>query len=259
MTDALKIAVLVSTARHPVSGQPVRSGSDAAAFELACRLAPAARLTVLSAGMAGRESLDDYLGLGVETLEVLTVAEAADVLPALLARLKGFDVVLCGMRSDGQSASGMLPYLLAEGLKAPLVGDVLEATASGRTLTVRQFLPKGMRRRLEVSLPALLAVHQRAPQTRQYAYARARAGRVNYVAGAVGVAPWPAPAWQYEAATRRPRPLKAKVVQSGHSRMMGAIGGDGGARGGQIVKQGSAEQKAQVLLDYLREHRLIDF
>jgi len=138
------------------------------------------------------------------------------------------------------------------------VGDVLEATRGDHALTVRQFLPKGMRRRLEVRLPAVLAVHPRAPQSRQYAYARARAGRVTYVAGAIGGGP-NAPAWQYEPATRRPRPLKAKVVQSGHSRMMGAIGGDGGARGGQVVKQGSAEDKAQILLDYLREHRLIDF
>jgi electron transfer flavoprotein beta subunit len=259
MTTTLRIAVLVSTARHPVSGQPVRSSSDAAAFELGCGLAPAGRLTVLSAGMTGKEHLEEYLGLGVETIEVLTVAATADVLPALLARLKGFDVVLCGMRSDGQSASGMLPYLLAEGLGVPLVGDVLEAKANHRTLTVRQFLPKGMRRRLEVSLPAVLAVHPRAPQTRQYAYARARAGRVTYVAGAIGGGDRGAPAWQFEPATRRPRPLKAKVVQSGHSRMMGAIGGDAGARGGKVVKQGSAEQKAQILLDYLREHRLIDF
>lgn len=258
MTTTKRIAVLVSTARHPISAQPVKSGSDAAAFELACSLAPPGRLTVLSAGMAGRESLDDYLGLGVEAIEVLTVAAHEDVLPALLARLKGFDLVLCGMRSDGQSASGMLPYLLAEGLGVPLVGDVLEATGADRTLTVRQFLPKGMRRRLEVSLPAVLAVHPRAPQTRQYAYARARAGRVTYVAGAIGGGHNPM-AWQVEPATRRPRPLKAKVVQSGHSRMMGAIGGDAGARGGQVVKQGSAEDKAQVLLDYLREHRLVDF
>lgn len=258
MTTTLRIAVLVSTARHPVSGQPVRSSSDAAAFELGCGLAPPGRLTVLSAGMTGKEHLEDYLGLGVEAIEVLTVAATADVLPALLARVKGFDLVLCGMRSDGQSASGMLPYLLAEGLGVPLVGDVLEATANHRTLTVRQFLPKGMRRRLEVSLPAVLAVHPRAPQTRQYAYARARAGRVTYVAGAIGGGA-AAPAWQFEPATRRPRPLKAKVVQSGHSRMMGAIGGDAGARGGQVVKQGSAEQKARILLDYLREHRLVDF
>lgn len=259
MTSTLKIAVLVSTARHPVSGQPVRSSSDAAAFELGCSLAPPGRLAVLSAGMAGKDSLDDYLGLGVEAIEMLTVSSPDDVLPALLARLKGFDLVLCGMRSDGQSASGMLPYLLAEGLGAPLVGDVLEATAGGGTLTVRQFMPKGMRRRLEVSLPAVLAVHPRAPQTRQYAYARARAGRVTYVAGAIGGHSTAASAWQFEPATRRPRPLKAKVVQSGHSRMMGAIGGDGAARGGQVVKGGSAEQKAQMLLDYLREHRLVDF
>jgi len=258
MTTTLRIAVLVSTARHPVSGQPVRSSSDAAAFELGCSLAPPARLTVLSAGMAGKDSLEDYLGLGVEAIEVLTVAGNGDVLPALLARLRGFDLVLCGMRSDGQSASGMLPYLLAEGLGVPLVGDVLEAKHGDHALTVRQFLPKGMRRRLEVRLPAVLAVHPRAPQLRQYAYARARAGRVTYVAGAIGGGR-EAPAWQYEPATRRPRPLKAKVVQSGHSRMMGAIGGDGGARGGQVVKQGSAEDKAQILLDYLREHRLIDF
>ena len=258
MTTTLRIAVLVSTARHPVSGQPVRSSSDAAAFELGCSLAPPARLTVLSAGMAGKDSLEDYLGLGVEAIEVLTVAANGDVLPALLARLRGFDLVLCGMRSDGQAASGMLPYLLAEGLGVPLVGDVLEATRGDHALTVRQFLPKGMRRRLEVRLPAVLAVHPRAPQLRQYAYARARAGRVTYVAGAIGGGR-EAPAWQYEPATRRPRPLKAKVVQSGHSRMMGAIGGDGGARGGQVVKQGSAEDKAQILLDYLREHRLIDF
>jgi electron transfer flavoprotein beta subunit len=236
----------------------VRSSSDAAAFELGCSLAPPGRLTVLSAGMAGKDSLEDYLGLGVEAIEVLTVAANGDVLPALLARLRGFDLVLCGMRSDGQSASGMLPYLLAEGLGVPLVGDVLEAKHADRALTVRQFLPKGMRRRLEVRLPAVLAVHPRAPQLRQYAYARARAGRVTYVAGAIGGGR-EAPAWQYEPATRRPRPLKAKVVQSGHSRMMGAIGGDGGARGGQVVKQGSAEDKAQILLDYLREHRLIDF
>ena len=259
MKTNLKIAVLVSPARHPISGQPLRSASDAAAFEVGCSLAPADRLAVLCAGMASREALDDYLGLGAAAIEVLTVAEAQDVLPALLARLRGYDIILCGVRSDGQSASGMLPYLLAEGLNVPLVSDVLEAELAGNMLTLRQFLPKGMRRRLEVQTPAVLAVHARAPQTRQYAYARARAGRVVYTAPANGSAAQPA-AWRFEPATRRPRPLKAQVAQSGHSRMLGAIGGgDSGARGGRVVKEGSAEQKAGLLLDSLREHRLIDF
>lgn len=258
----LKIAVLVSPARHPLSGRPLRSVSDAAAFELACKLAPANRLTVLCAGMASKDSLQEYLGLGAQEIEVLTVADAADALPALLARLQGYDVVLCGARSDGQFASGMLPYLLADRLRMPLVQDVLDAELDQDWLALRQFLPKGQRRRLEVPVPAVLAVHARAPQTRQYAYARACAGRINYVAGSIQAGQagaQPSLLWRYEAAGRRPRPLKAQVAQSGHSRMLGAIGGDSGARGGQIVTQGSVEQKSQMLLDYLREHRLVDF
>jgi electron transfer flavoprotein beta subunit len=259
MNRLLKVAVLVSPARHALSGRPVRSVSDAAAFELGCSLVAPDRLAVLCAGMASSAELNDYLGLGAAAIEVLTVAEPHDVLPALLGRLQGFDIVLCGTRSDGQFASGMLPYLLAEGLQVPLVSDVLEAEFNATTLTLRQFLPKGMRRRLEVSTPVVLAVHARAPQTRQFAYARARAGRVFYTAPLGGSATQPA-AWQFEPVTRRPRTLKAQVVQSGHSRMLGAIGGaDSAAPNGRIVKEGSAQQKARLLLDYLREHRLIDF
>ncbi|MES2259462.1 MAG: electron transfer flavoprotein subunit beta [Pseudomonadota bacterium] len=255
----LKVAVLVSPARHPLSRQPLRSASDAAALELALSLVPAQRLTVLCAGMVGKDSLHDYLGLGAAAIEVLTVAEDADVAPALVARLRGYDLVLCGARAEGQAASGMLPYLLAEGLRMPLVGGVLDVEARDGRLLLRQFLPKGMRRRLEVSTPALLTVHPRAPQTRQFAYARAVAGRVNYVASGALTAGPAAPQWRIEAVSRRPRPLKAKVAQSGHTRMLGAIGGDAGARAGLVLKQGSAEQKAEQLLAYLREHRLIDF
>lgn len=255
----LKIAVLVSPARHPVSGQAMQSASDAAAFELACSLAPAQRLTVLCAGMVSKDSLNDYLGLGASTIEVLTVEQGGDVVAALRARLQGFDIVLCGVRSDGQSSSGLLPYLLAEELGMPLIGDVMDAQLQDRILRLRQFLPKGMRRRLEVPAPALLAVHPRAPRTRQFAYARACIGRVTYSAGTIQGAAPVSPAWQIETASRRPRPLKARIAQSGHSRMLGAIGGDAEARGGQAMKDGSAEQKAQALIAYLREHHLVDF
>lgn len=259
MNTSLKIAVLVSPAVHPVSGRPLRSTADAAALELGLSLAPAERLTVLCAGMVGKDSLRDYLGLGAASIDVLTAAEDADVVPALAARLRGYDIVLCGARAEGGAASGLLPYLLAERLQMPLIGDVLEAELQGRTLTVRQFLPKGLRRRLQAETPVVLAVHPRAPQTRQFAYARARAGSIQYAASGNQPAAVKAPDWRIEPMTRRPQPLKAKVAQSGHSRMLGAIGGDTGARGGQVVKQGSVEQKAQALLAYLREHRLVDF
>ena len=255
-----RIAVLVSPALHPVSGRPLRSSSDAAALELGLSLVAPERLTVLCAGMVGRDSLRDYLGLGAAAIEVLTVTRDEDVVPALVARLQGYSLVLCGARSEGQAASGMLPYLLAEGLDMPMVGDVLEAQWSAGALALRQFLPKGMRRRLELSGPALLAVHPRAPQTRQFAYARSQAGRVSYAGSTAHGSGQPAPDWRFETASRRPQPLKAKVAQSGHSRMVSAIGGgDAGARAGQVLSQGSADQKAASLLAYLREHRLIDF
>lgn len=259
MTTSLKIAVLVSPACHPLSGRPLRSTSDAAALELGWKLAPPDRVTVLCAGMVSRDRLHDYLGLGAPSIEVLTVPDDDGIVPALVARLRGFDVVLCGARSEGQSASGLLPYLLAEGLQAPLVTDVLDAAYAGQSLMLKQFLPKGMRRQLAASLPVVLAVHARAPQTRQFAYARASTGRISYMAAAHPGKQMAAPDWQLEDANRRPRPLKAKVTQSGHSRMMSAVAADSGSPGGQVIKQGSPEQKAQVLLDYLREHRLVDF
>ncbi len=255
-----QIAVLVSSAQHPVSARPIRSASDAAAFELGCRLAPLEQITVLHAGAAGKDALSDYFGLGAPEIEVLQLPLEHDIAPALAARLQGYDIVLCGARADGQSASGLLPYLLAERLRMPMIADVLDASLQGCVLSVRQFLPKGLRRKLEVSGPVLLAVHARAAQNRQYAYARVAAGRIK--AGLVPDAAPPfltAPCWQLEPATRRARPLQAKIAQSGHSRMLGAIGSDAGGGGGEVVKQGNAVEKAQVLLAYLREHHLVDF
>jgi len=261
----ITIAVLVSPATHPVSGKPQKSASDAAAFELACSLAPEPCLTVLCAGLVGKDSLDEYLGLGASAIEVLTVEQGADVASALLARLQSFDLVICGRRSDGQSGSGLLPYLLADGLGLPIVNDVLHASLNNNnnnsTVQLSQFMPKGMRRRIEVTLPALLAVHPLAPRQKQYAYARARAGRVTYSAAPNNTTPgtMPAMAWQTEAAVRRPRPLKAAVAQSGHSRMLNAIGSAADSKAGVVVREGDAQHKAQILLSYLREHHLIDF
>ncbi|MFM9437377.1 electron transfer flavoprotein beta subunit [Janthinobacterium sp. CG_23.3] len=271
MNDNLKIAVLLAPARHPLSARAQAGACDAAAFELACSLQPAEQLTLLCASVDGAIAAADlrpYAALGAANIELLAVAGDAALLPALAARLDGFDLVICGMRSEGQAASGLLAYRLAEALELPLASDVLEARRVGGALRVRQFLPKGLRRLLELDGPALLAVHARAPRTRQYAYARAAAGRIAHRAGAagsilggggggggVGVGA----VWSYEALTRRPRPLKAALAQSGHTRMLGAIGGDGAGKGGEVVKQGNAVEKAQVLLDYLRDHGLVNF
>lgn len=264
MNENLKIAVLLAPARHPLSARAQAGVCDAAAFELACSLQPPERLTLLCASVAGAITAADlrpYAALGAASIELLAVADDAALLPALAARLDGFDLVVCGMRSEGQAASGLLAYRLAEALELPLATDVLEAQRVDGALRVRQFLPKGLRRLLELDGPALLAVHARAPRTRQYAYARAAAGRVTQRSGASSSGPLGVGAlWSYEAVTRRPRPLKAALAQSGHTRMLGAIGGgEGAGKGGEVVKQGNAVEKAQVLLAYLREHGLVNF
>lgn len=53
----------------------------------------------------------------------------------------------------------------------------------------------------------------------------------------------------------------AQVGQHGRSLLLGATLAQylAGARAGQVLSQGSAEQKAAAVLAYLREHRLIDF
>jgi electron transfer flavoprotein beta subunit len=265
MNDMLKIAVLLAPGRHPVSGRVQAGASDAAAFELACSLLPPALLTCLCVhvdGTPGSAGLRPYAALGAIDIGLLAVPSEAELVPALLARLGGFDLVICGVRAEAQQASGLLPYYLAEGLGLPLVTDVLEARREAGAVRVRQFLPKGLRRLLELSGPAVLAVHPRAPRTRQHAYARAAAGRVTHLDCAVAAATrhTVGALWNYEALTRRPRPLKAALKQSGHSRMVGAIGGgDASAKGGEVVKQGNAVEKAQVLLRYLRDHGLVNF
>ncbi|MCP1292268.1 electron transfer flavoprotein subunit beta, partial [Chromobacterium sp. S0633] len=57
---------------------------------------------------------------------------------------------------------------------------------------------------------------------------------------------------------RRARALAAQR-SSGLERLLGAIAGDDAAAGGRVVKQGDSVEKAQVVLDYLRQHRLVDF
>ncbi|NLR73853.1 electron transfer flavoprotein subunit beta [Leeia aquatica] len=253
--SGVKLTVLVSPGRHPVSGRARVSPADAAALCQAREL-PGTQLRVMSAGQGKTADLDAYLGLGVAELEWIPTADER-VAETLQAALAGQELVLMGSRADGGLSSGMLPFQLAAALGMPVIQDVLQVSLRGRTARVVQFLPKGLRRELEVDLPALITLHPRAHGTTRYAYALARAGRVVQCHGfVVSVSEQ---CWQVEPANRRARPLKAQLKLSGHARMQGAIASDEGGRAGQVVKQGTVVEKAQVVLDYLREHRLIDF
>lgn len=255
-TPMLKVAVLVAPAIHPVSGRPCTHPADSAALALGLKLAGAPeRLTVLYAGAASDDALAGYLAQGAPRLTVLPTADDADIAPLLAAQLADAELVLCGTRSGGGQGSALLPYQLAEELEAPLLPDALAVAIKGGSVEIEQFLPKGQRRSLAAALPAVVTVHERAMPALPYAHARKEAGTVRRLAPVAAAAA----AWHYEPAGRRARPLVAASRASGHERMLGAIAGDDGKTTGVVVKQGDPVEKAQVLLDYLRHHQLVDF
>ena len=122
---------------------------------------------------------------------------------------------------------------------------------------IRQFLPKGQRRRAACPLPAVLAVHPLAPVDLKYAYSRRLSGRVEAASEVPAVEATEQPSWSVEQAPRRPLRLRAQDKKSGHARMQSAIVSE--AKGGIVAFEGTTVDKAQVVLNYLRENRLIDF
>ena len=109
---------------------------------------------------------------------------------------------------------------------------------------------------MTVSLPAIIAVHPLATVLPRYAYARRMAGRIDTLSTEPTTGPLPTP-WTLESADRIPVKLKAPDRRSGHARMLSATAA--ASRGGQVVTQGSDVEKAQAVLDYLREHDLIAY
>jgi N,N-dimethylglycine/sarcosine catabolism electron transfer flavoprotein subunit beta len=247
-----RIAVLVSVGRHPVSGVARYSRNDAAALEtgLALSRRHGARLDTLHAGDPANPAL------GAEHLEVLACGPDGDAVAALAARLQDYDLVLTGTCAEGAFDSGMLPYELADALGYPLVGAAVDVTVAEARVSVRQFLPKGVRRLVEATLPAVVAVHPLAGVTPRFAYARQRAGSIGISQIKPPVSA-DASEWSVAAAQRKPVRLAAQEKRSGHARMLSATTTE--SRGGSVVIEGTSVEKAQVILDYLREHQLIDY
>lgn len=252
------IAVLVSVGRHPVSGVPRYSRNDAAALEIGRALAAEhrARLDVIHAGDARNPALADYLALGAASVEVLACADGDDAAAALAERVRGHDLVLTGTRAEGAYDTGMLPYRVAAALGWPFVGAAVDVSVDAARATLRQFLPKGVRRRVDATLPAVVAVHPLANAQPRYAYARLRAGEVRVTRAATRAAA-DAGQWTTRAVERKPVRLAAADKRSGHARMLSATTTE--SRGGNVVIEGSSVEKAQVILAYLREHQLIDY
>lgn len=103
----------------------------------------------------------------------------------------------------------------------------------------------------------MIAVHPLAPVQLKYAYARRVSGRIERFPETPTDISIVLPAWAVEPSSRRPIRLKARETKSGHARMQAAVVAE--AKGGIVAFEGSSVDKAQVMLNYLREHRLVDF
>lgn len=247
------ITVLVGARPHPVSGRSVRSRADAVAAALALGLSDRVRL--LSAGALPDSVARDYLALGAPRIDVLECPANADITAVLSSELSAATWVLTGTRQAPEHGEGLLPFALGAALNRPVITDVLAVAPDGDAWIVTQALPRGARRRLRVTPPAVLAVSAGAPVALRHALASAMAGRITRKR--VPTAPAASDAQTVVPANRRRQMLEARSQKSGHARMLGAI--ESTSSGGTVLQTGDARSKAQALLDYLRTHSLVHF
>jgi len=250
-----KIAVLLSTRRHPVSALPVHHPNDVIALALGLRLSKLPP-RVMHAGDPQDAALGDYLAFGAATVEVLP-AEPDDDYPVMLARhLRDVDLAICGQRAH--NGSGMLPYRLAALLDRPVLGDVLDVQAGDGKITATQRLTASQRRKVEMPLRSVIAIHPQAAVSSRYIYASRIAGRiVTMHSDSLHECPkHEVEQWRLDPTERSAVVLRAPDRRSGHERMLSATATAAGA--GRVITEGSTAAKAQLLLSYLREHHLID-
>ncbi len=178
------VAVLLSVGSHPASGRARRAPLDAQALELALRMTESgqtARVHALHAGDPSQPALRDYLGMGLDRLEVLETAPGADPVPALIARLRELSpaIILAGSSAEGGEDSGMVPYLIAQALNRTLIPDIVAIDLTAPEAAITQALPRGQRRLVTAIPPLVATLHGSAHAARQSAFARARRGTIE--------------------------------------------------------------------------------
>lgn len=255
---SLKIAVLVSAGRNPLSGTARACPGDAIALAFAKTLTRSS-VAVFHGGHSNDPALADYFAYGAGKLSVVPLTREDDTASALTPHLKDFDIILTGLQSERGRASGLVPYRIAHALDRPIVASAVSAEVAqpqSGELLVTQFLPKGQRRVIAVTLPVVVTVHPSSRVALNYAYARVQEGLLETLERPTPQWASNAPHWQPDQHARRPEQLKAPNRLSGHERMLSYI--ETPARRGLVVSEGTSVDKAQILLNYLREHHLID-
>jgi electron transfer flavoprotein beta subunit len=256
-----KLACLVSIGAHPVSREARYSRNDSLALGLGLAIAKDNKfeLEVLHAGDADNRALNDYHALGADNIKVLPITDNANVVTSLASQLQNTELILTGTRAESSEDSGLLPYLLAEKLQIPLVNYALDIEMKDGAIEVLQFLPKGKRRRVSVTLPAVVTVHPLATVKTNYVFAKKVTGNLTKcdIEKNEGFINRPKITWTLAPNIHRPNKLKASENITAHRRMLSAISSE--SKSGLVVNEGTSVEKAQVILTYLREHYLINF
>jgi electron transfer flavoprotein beta subunit len=249
----VKLTVLLSAGRHPVSDRPCPVPVEAQAIGLARRLGETVGLH------AGSDPalIRDYLGFGLGRITHLKLPPGSDPEASLLAALKGNppDLVLAGRRGQGGDDTGLLPYRLAMSLGWPIVADAVSITAEGGTLTVDQALPRGARRRVTVSLPALVTIHPAAPPAPGFAFGAIRRGSITTTTQDAPADP--APIFDERPYRRRPRLMRGVSSAGGSAgdRLRAATETGGG--GGTLLIDPTPDAAATAILAFLAERAIL--
>ncbi len=231
----MRIAVLLSVGRHPISGRECPVRVEAQAIGLGRGLG---EVNGLHAGKLGAP-VGDYFGYGADRLTVLGLEPAGDPIPALVAELQDLqpDLILAGRRGQGGSDTGMLPYQIAHALGWPLVADAAAIGIDGTTLTVDQARPHGARRRVTLHQPAVVTVHGAAPPPRGF---NPRPAQINTVERRLA----PALSGAGEAIPEYPYRYRPRLIR----RVAG---------GGKVLVDVTPEQAATEILTYLEQIGLL--
>ncbi len=247
-----KLAVLVSVGQHPKSGRTRRADQDARAVELGMRMSDQQGLRLIHAGDKQEPALRQYLGMGLKSMVVLNQQQDSDVVPALVKHFNSTatDIILTGVKAETGEASGMVPYLLAEQLGWPIIPRIADIIRiDGQEAEVLQALPRGQRRALKVRLPFIASVDNAATAARQYAFGPGQRGDL-YGANAENTPDKTRVEWSESPARKRAKRLNIVKAKSASDRFKAATAKPQGS-GGQVLKDETAKEKAQAILDLM--------
>ncbi|MGO1296874.1 MAG: electron transfer flavoprotein subunit beta, partial [Vibrio sp.] len=234
------------------------ANTDARAVELALSLT-GSELDIVHAGDPSDPALAYYSGMGLEQIRVLAQAPEEDAVSTLTAHFKMNtpDIILTGMRAEGGESSGMLPFLLAQQLRCPMVMGVAEILSidNGKA-KVLQALPRGQRRAIQVSLPFVASVDLAAKIPRQSAFGRARKCDIVTQEVAERVVDQERQQWEESMANPKAKRLKVVKAKSAADRFKAATAKTE-STGGRVIKGESVEDMAQAVLDLLIEENVV--